>query len=273
MSRKRFSDSDVGAIIQRASELKNQDAVTPGRLSLADVEQIAEEMGVSADYVRRAVSERQSEAESGHGLVKRYWALPPLRERVTVDRGKVSQDTWHEITHAARTHFKGPGEISRVGEARYWSRGIKDMGSEISRSEVSATNTEDGAAVEVSTTIPGITFMLYFFAVMISVMITGILQDGSGLPTAIIVLNAVLAGLASAMATRLGIAAWMRSNQRSISGFAHELAALIEQEEDPEAEQARVTDAPRLDIDAAVEGFEGEQTPAQQARRRTRRGS
>ncbi|NNE68758.1 MAG: hypothetical protein HKN29_00190 [Rhodothermales bacterium] len=273
MSRNRFSDSDVGAIIQRASELKNQDAATPGRLSLEDVEQIAEEMGVSADYVRRAVSERQSEVESGSGLVKRYWALPPLRERVTVDRGKVSQDTWHEITHAARTHFKGPGEISQVGEARYWSKGVSDMGTEISRSEVSATNTEDGAVVEVSTTMPSVTFMLYIFAVLISLVLAVLLQDGSGIAGRMMIINAVLAGMGSIVATRLGIAAWMRSNQRSISGFTHELAALIELEEDTEAEQARVTDAPQLDIDAAVEGFEGEQIPVQQARRRTRRGN
>lgn len=272
MSRKRFSDSDVGAIIQRASELKNQDAASPERLSLQDVEHIASEMGVAPEYVRRAVAEQTAGPRDG-GLVKRYWALPPLREAVEVPGGRVTEETWHKITHAARTHFKGPGDISAVGEARYWSRSITDMGSELSRSEVSTTNLEEGAVVEVSTTMPGLAFIFYIFAAMISVLAVGVLQDGSGLPAAIMILNAALAGVAGGVATRFAIAAWMRSNQRSISSFAHELAALIESDEDPVTEQARVTEAPQLDIDAAVEGFEVEPTPQQPVRRRTRRGN
>lgn len=272
MSRKRFSDSDVGAIIQRASELKNQDTASPERLSLQDVEHIASEMGVAPEYVRRAVAE-QAVGPRESSLLKRYWALPPLRESVEVPKGRVTEETWHKITHAARTHFKGPGDISGVGEARYWSRSITDMGSELSRSEVSTTNLEEGAVVEVSTTMPGLAFIFYIFAVLISVLAVGVLQDGSGLPAAIMILNAVLAGAAGGVATRFAIAAWMRSNQRGISSFAHELAALIEVEEDPEAEHTRVPETPQLDIDAAVEGFEAEHTSPQQSRRRTRRSN
>lgn len=87
-SERRFSDDEARDIIKRALQLQHrgsEEASSPDGLSLSELESIAEDVGVSAELVRRAAAEVET-GEAAVGRSRFLGATTTPSETVAVDR-------------------------------------------------------------------------------------------------------------------------------------------------------------------------------------------
>ncbi|MBO6574531.1 MAG: hypothetical protein JJ896_03870 [Rhodothermales bacterium] len=143
---RQFTDAEVGAIIQKATELHEKETGAGPALSLSEVEHIASEMGLPASVVRRAAAQVASApAPTRRGFL----SIPDIRAAGSLP-GPVGDAEWGHILQVLRRHLGGAGEAETVGNVRYWHRAVMDMGSEIARVDATVTSYEDSARMEVS---------------------------------------------------------------------------------------------------------------------------
>ncbi len=131
-----FSDDDVARVFARASELDVQDADEPaapgrsltpsdeshGRLTLAELQAIGAEAGISADAIARAARELAVGAPAA-GFVRRRAGIPvAVGQELRLDT-PVSDAEWTRIVVRLRETFDARGELREQGAFREWSNG------------------------------------------------------------------------------------------------------------------------------------------------------
>jgi len=120
----KYSEKDIKAIISRAAELQQ---ITSGPesldneqplLSLEDVEEIAEEAGLSPEYVRQAAIEYEGvpveeplflETENDYEV-----------ELLGFTKGELDQKTWVELRSIIEYSFDNPGKVTRRPYGIVW---------------------------------------------------------------------------------------------------------------------------------------------------------
>ena len=116
-----YSEDEVELILRRAAELQKQQPL-PGdsrSMSLAEIESVAVEAGLSQALVRRAATEiaRPAEPEqSSNG-----WLGGPTR--LVVERiieGEYPIEEFDHLLEIIRFGSMGPGQISSVGRSLTW---------------------------------------------------------------------------------------------------------------------------------------------------------
>lgn len=119
-----YSERDIKAILNRASELQQRYASYPGlsssyhTLSFEEIQEIAEELGVSAEFVREAALEYE-------GI--------PVEEPLFLDtgnnyeieligfaRGELDEKTWTELRAVIESHFGSAGKVKRRTHSIIW---------------------------------------------------------------------------------------------------------------------------------------------------------
>lgn len=119
-----YSERDIKAILNRASELQQRYASSPGlsssyhTLSFEDIQVIADELGVSAEFVREAALEYE-------GI--------PVEEPLFLDtgnnyeieligfaRGELDEKTWTELRAVIESHFGSAGKVKRRPHSIIW---------------------------------------------------------------------------------------------------------------------------------------------------------
>ena len=120
VSRKLFSEKEVGRILKRATELHEAEGPTDATgLTLDEVRQIATEMGVDPRYVAAAVAEV---AGDGGEEERFYWLGGPVSyEMERVVEGDVSEEQWVEMVEAMRRSYNLVGVSSKVGRMLEWT--------------------------------------------------------------------------------------------------------------------------------------------------------
>lgn len=119
-----YTERDIKAILNRASELQQRYASYPGlssthhKLTFEDIQEIAKDLGVSADFVREAALEYE-------GI--------PVEEPLFLDtgnnyeieligfaRGELDEKAWTELRAVIESHFNNPGKVKRRLHSIIW---------------------------------------------------------------------------------------------------------------------------------------------------------
>lgn len=125
MKREHFSDDEARAILARASE--RQEAAERARLgtgagvTLAELKQIADEVGIEASHVQAAAGELVLRDETSPTEVK--FGLPMELSEVRMLPGAVSDRQWERMVTVFREAFGRTGLTNQFGDVREWVSG------------------------------------------------------------------------------------------------------------------------------------------------------
>lgn len=114
---RRLSDTEVSAVLRRAAEATAQ----PG-LTVAQVHEIAQEVGLSPDAVRRALAESASGALQPATLERRL-GLPVGVAKEVLLPGVLDDAAWDVLVSTLRATFNAHGKEVRSGVVREWRNG------------------------------------------------------------------------------------------------------------------------------------------------------
>lgn len=121
--RRRFGEKQVALILKRATELQREapELLKEGEgLTLAELQDVAVEVGIDARFVRRAAEELDSVDAPDQG---RY-LLAGGPVTISIERrldGEVSQDGFGEMLRDIQLAAEGAGQGSLVGHTLAWS--------------------------------------------------------------------------------------------------------------------------------------------------------
>ncbi|MDX1430608.1 MAG: hypothetical protein R3282_09980 [Rhodothermales bacterium] len=155
-----YADKDLNTILRRASELQRLYGVaeTPG-LSLAELQQVADDVGINPDFVRQAAVELEEGITDGKNRL--LGGPTDLQLEWIVDE-QMSQSKWDESVGLFRHTFGADGREILDGPSREWIH--KDqMGGRV---RISASPAETGTRMRVSY---GMTEWLWLHVVFLSV--------------------------------------------------------------------------------------------------------
>lgn len=119
-----YDKKEIKKILSRAFELQNRTEGTPldrsveHRLSLEDVEQIARESGLSAEYVRQAALEFE-----GIPVEEPLFLTTGNTyevELIGFAKGELDKKTWAELRAVIEYHFDSPGKVKRRPNGMVW---------------------------------------------------------------------------------------------------------------------------------------------------------
>ena len=113
-----YSDKEISAVLKRAAELqRGRGSAGTSGLSLAELEQIAAEVGIDPDFVKTAAMElEEGRTEDTFHL----WGGPTSVELERIVEGEVSEARWEEIVAEIRRIYEVAGETGQVGRTLEW---------------------------------------------------------------------------------------------------------------------------------------------------------
>lgn len=119
-----YSERDIKAILNRASELQQRYASYPGlsssyhTLTFENIQEIADELGVSAEFVREAALEYEGipveeplflDTGNNHEI-----------ELIGFARGELDEKAWTELRSVIESHFGSEGKVKRRLHSIIW---------------------------------------------------------------------------------------------------------------------------------------------------------
>ena len=123
MSERRYTQDEVEAIFQRATEAQQKVPMLrqPDEgLSLGQLQEIGREVGISAEQIRAAANSLQ---RTGHTTKRTLLGLPiGVGRIVDLDR-KLTEGEWERLVVELRDVFDAKGRIKMEGNFRQWSNG------------------------------------------------------------------------------------------------------------------------------------------------------
>lgn len=123
MAERRYTEEEVAQIIQRAAENqqspKRQLAPAEG-LTLAELQEIGREVGISPELVRDAATSLQAPVQRGS---RRWLGLPiGVSRTIELDR-KLSESEWERLVVDLRETFDARGSVRAEGNFKQWTNG------------------------------------------------------------------------------------------------------------------------------------------------------
>ena len=126
MSERRFNEAEVAAIFERATAAQqgSQHQLPSGEtgegMTLAELQEIGREVGISAELVASAAS---SIDKVGSPTSRSFLGLPVGVGR-TIELGrKLTDDEWERLVVDLRETFDARGTVRRDGSLRQWTNG------------------------------------------------------------------------------------------------------------------------------------------------------
>lgn len=121
MSERRFSEEEVAEILKHAAEVEHSDKslVRSGDgLTLADLEKIGREVGISPSAIQQGVRRVESDQST-----RTLLGLPVGVGRSVELERKMTDDEWDRLVADLRATFDARGKIRQEGSLRSWSNG------------------------------------------------------------------------------------------------------------------------------------------------------
>ena len=115
---RQFSDREVALILKTAAELQQRDAPTARGLSLAELEQVAADVGMDPALIRRAVQEL--EVRGGASRHNRFLGGPTEIVVERVASGEVDSASFEDLLAELRAVSGELGTESTVGRLFGW---------------------------------------------------------------------------------------------------------------------------------------------------------
>jgi hypothetical protein len=119
-SERLYTEKEISAILQRSGELHAEQGKTETQgLTLRELQQIAAEVGISADAVASAANELE---QAGHPKQGASWAgFPTKLEFDRIVQGEISEEMWPEVAAALNDTFGVVGVSGQVGRMMEWT--------------------------------------------------------------------------------------------------------------------------------------------------------
>lgn len=114
---RRLTESEVSAVLRRAGE----ESAQPG-LTVAQVQEIARDVGLAPDAVSRALKESASGALVP-AAVDRSFGMPVGVAKDVLLPGPLTDDAWDVLVSMLRSTFAARGKELRAGSVREWRNG------------------------------------------------------------------------------------------------------------------------------------------------------
>jgi hypothetical protein len=114
---RRLSESEVTAVLQRAAAESAEQGLT-----VAQVHEIATDVGLAPDAVRRALIESANGALRP-AAIQRSLGLPTGVAKDVVLPGVLTDDAWDVLVSTLRATFNAHGKVSQSGVVREWRNG------------------------------------------------------------------------------------------------------------------------------------------------------
>lgn len=119
-----YSDAEVGKILKRATELQEtrpQLRAERAGLSLTDLEEIAREVGIDAEHLRRAARELDTQVP-GTGTMEEIVGGPLALVRERTVRGEIGDEGFEALVLALQHNSgSGVGQPSLLGRTLHWT--------------------------------------------------------------------------------------------------------------------------------------------------------
>ncbi|HMB92858.1 MAG TPA: hypothetical protein VKP65_18555 [Rhodothermales bacterium] len=176
-----FSEKEIGALVQRATELHEQAKGESDRsLSLDDIEQIAAELGVPSEFLRAAAAEIENDRNSTNPFS--ILGGPFVIRRSLVVDETMTDDQWGDIVLKLRNSLGGPGQITTVGKNNEWfhSLGEGDGAINLTKTRVSVSVGDEETLVRLEKNFGVGAVMAYLAAVVPVVVLTGVMLTDAG---------------------------------------------------------------------------------------------
>jgi hypothetical protein len=118
-SPRRYSEKEVGLILRRATEFQRSEpsAADPTGLTLAELQEVASEVGIDPAYLRRAAAE----LETGSGSWERLLGAPTAFVLERTIPGEFPASRFEELVPLMQVATVGQGTASSVGKTLTWS--------------------------------------------------------------------------------------------------------------------------------------------------------
>lgn len=261
---KRYDEKEIAEIFRRAAE--EQETAQRNRppesgLSLAELQKIGKETGITPEFIARAAASLEGSGSSAY--IDTLLGFPIFLSR-TVELPRVmTDDEWERLVVDLRSTFGGDGTITRDGSLRRWTYGemfVNVEPYEKDRSRVRITTSPDHKAS--SKFGLGFGVLTFFMSLVFWVMV--FLADGVELN----VLLPAIAFLTIAMLPFIGLLrlpAWGKRKEAVIEGIATRLKSSFA----VDIPTTKTTKTTEIAAETAVESPQislEEETPAIQSR-------
>jgi hypothetical protein len=123
MADRRYTEEEVAAIFRIAAEEPAQPLLPAARadgLTLAELQEIGGEVGISADAVAQAAKVMGLQGRAG---TRSFLGLPIGVERTIVLDRRLSDEEWEHLVVELREVFGAKGTVRAVGSLREWTNG------------------------------------------------------------------------------------------------------------------------------------------------------
>ena len=233
---RRFTDREVAMVLRKASEIEEKQGTTVGSgLSLADLEEIAAEVGISGQAITEAVASLDQKGKPGGVLT----ALPLSNHLVRVVDGELGEEALAGLIRVVDEEVDQAGTVSQALGSVRWT------GSDRLRSTVVSVTPKRGETeIQVVEKFSSrFRRILHIMPAAWGVMLTAPLLDVFGL-TALGAAGAVVVGAAAGLAA--GRAVWglvsaasrgrVKRLTEALTSEAERLGSAREQEGAPEPE-------------------------------------
>jgi hypothetical protein len=123
MTERQYTDEEVAAIFERASETEHAGVPVPAEgkgLTLAALQDIGREVGISPESIALAA---QSLDLAGRPALQRFMGLPIGVGRIVEFDRRLSDSDWEVLVGDLRTTFQARGTVRYDGPFRQWTNG------------------------------------------------------------------------------------------------------------------------------------------------------
>ena len=221
MPERRFNETEVAAILERATAVPQGDRQTdPGGagLTLAQLQEIGRDVGVAP----HAIADAAAALDAREPTTRRFLGLPLGVERVVPLPRRLSDEEWERVVVDLREVFDARGVMRQDGSLRQWSNG---------RLQAHLEPTGDAQRLRIRTVkgnAPGLmTLGLGVFGAAAAALTTMVLNgssNGAGEIPALAMTAAAGAGVA--VSTALRLIPWARRRRAQMAEVAARVARL-----------------------------------------------
>ena len=225
-SERRYSEKQIGRLIQRATELHEADETSPDHsLSLKDVQQIASDLGVSPEHVEDAAREMDMDdiLSNKTGLFG-----GPFREQYShIVSGELTDAQWEEILLELRRIAGGSGKTKQIGQIREWSKVLQEGDATLQGMRITLRPNEGKTTIDLERHFGFFAFNAFLASGVAGFFLSGLTLSTFGFPPLLNVISGILGGLLGMSTTRALFSMWRQKQQKRLRAYAKVIASKI----------------------------------------------
>ncbi len=214
---RRYSEQEIATIFEQAAEAQeaaHQSRSSGEGLTLAELQQIGKEAGITPEFIARAAA-RIGQVTPASPPPATYLGLPISVARTVELPGPLSEKDWDRLVVDLRETFQATGEIRRDGALREWRNGnLHALVEPTESGHRLRFRTRKGSAQQ--------SFSLSFFFLVIGAIFLALLAAKSDPEPGMMVIMSlfVAAGLGGAGLTAYRLPRWAQERERQMDAIA-----------------------------------------------------